>query len=324
MKYKKNFQLYMLGRFISYMGTGIQQIALPLYILDVTHSGIMMGLFSAVNLVPNIIALAFAGILGDRKNRKNVMMSSDYVRGIFVLFLGYFAMRGSLNIAFLFTLQVFISIMDSIFNASSTAILPELVEEDKLMKGIAAWGGIDAVSMIIGPALGGIIYGIFGIKMVFYLNGISFIISGICCTLIAYVNEDRNLETFTLKSFFTENSEVLYFIKKNKALLQLFSLALVTNFLVAPLFDIVLPYVVKRGIGFTSQQYGYLISFFTLGILLGNILIGTCLAKFSRKLIMKNSLVLQTIILMMFPAAVFPVTINYLGEHSLRLFMLLT
>jgi MFS family permease len=324
MKYKKNLQLYMLGRFISYMGTGIQQIALPLYILDVTHSGIMMGLFSAVNLVPNIIALPFAGILGDRKNRKNVMMASDYVRGTFVLLLGYFAMIGSLNIAFLFALQVFISIMDSIFNASSTAILPELVEEDKLMKGIATRGGIDAVSMIIGPALGGIIYGIFGIKTVFYLNGISFIISGICCTLIAYVNGDRNLEAFTLKSFFTENSEVFYFIKKNKALLQLFSLALVTNFLVAPLFDIVLPYVVKRGIGFTSQQYGYLISFFTLGILLGNILIGTCLAKSSRKLIMKNSLLLQTVILMMFPAAVFPVTINYLGGHSLRLFVLLT
>lgn len=116
---------------------------------------------------------------------------------------------------------------------------------------------------------------------------------------------------------------MLYFIKKNKALLQLFSLALVTNFLVAPLFDIVLPYVTKKGIGFTSQQYGYLISFFTLGILLGNILIGTCLVKFSRKLIMKNSLVLQTIILMMFPAAAFPVTVNYLGGHSLKLFVLL-
>jgi MFS family permease len=313
----------MFGRFISYTGTGIQQVALPLYILDVTHSGIMMGIFSAVNLVPNIIALPFAGILGDRKSRKNIMMASDYVRGIFVLLLGYLAMNGSLNIVFLFTLQVFISIMDSIFNASSTAILPELVEEDELMKGIAARGGVDAVSMIIGPSIGGIIYGVFGIKTVFCLNGITFIISGICCTLIAYANKDRNLGILTFKSFFTENSDVFYFIKKNRALLQLFSLALVTNFLVAPLFDIVLPYVVKKGIGFSSQQYGYLISFFTFGILLGNILMGTCLVKFSRKLIMKNSLVFQAIILFMFPAAVFPITVNYLGGHSMELFMLL-
>ena len=148
-------------------------------------------------------------------------------------------------------------------------------------------------------------------------------ISGICCTLIAYANKDRNLGILTFKSFFTENSDVFYFIKKNRALLQLFSLALVTNFLVAPLFDIVLPYVVKKGIGFSSQQYGYLISFFTFGILLGNILMGTCLVKFSRKLIMKNSLVFQAIILFMFPAAVFPITVNYLGGHSMELFMLL-
>ncbi|CAB1246324.1 MFS transporter [Clostridiaceae bacterium BL-3] len=324
MKYNRNLLSYMLGRFISYTGTGIQQIALPLYILDVTHSGIMMGFFSAINLIPNIVALPFAGILGDRKNRKNVMMVSDYARGCFVIFLGYFAMRGSLNLAFLFTVQIFISIMDSIFNASSTAILPELVEEDKLMNGIAARGGIDAVSMIIGPALGGIIYGIFGIKVIFYLNGLSFIISGISCTLINYENKDRKSKALTFKSFFTENSEVLYFIKKNKALLQLFSLAMVTNFLVAPLLDIVLPYVMKKEIGFTSQQYGYLISFFTFGILIGNILIATYLVKFSRKFIMKNSLVLQTMILFMFPVAVFPITVNHLGGHSLKLFMLLT
>ncbi|OAA86886.1 hypothetical protein WY13_02280 [Clostridium ljungdahlii] len=45
MKNNKNLLFYMLGRFMSYIGTGIQQVAIPLYILDITHSGIMMGIF---------------------------------------------------------------------------------------------------------------------------------------------------------------------------------------------------------------------------------------------------------------------------------------
>ena len=39
MKNNKNFWLYVIGRFISVIGSGIQMIALPLYILDITGSG---------------------------------------------------------------------------------------------------------------------------------------------------------------------------------------------------------------------------------------------------------------------------------------------
>ncbi len=323
MKLQKNLLFYMLGRFISYIGTGIQQIAIPLYILDITHSAIMMGIFSALNLLPNVITLPFAGILGDRRNRKNIMVITDIGRGVLILTLGFLALWNSLNIYILFSIQIFVSIMDSIFSASSTAILPELIKEEELMKAISMRGGSDAISMIVGPCLGGIIYGLLGIKAVFYLNGLSFIISAVSSLLIIYKNINDKKEKITLKSFFTENASVLRFIKKNKALTQLSLFCLLVNFLVAPFFDIVFPYVLKKCVGFNSQQYGYLISCFTVGILLGNIAIGAYLKKFSTKIIIKFAILFQAVMLFVLTFSVYPNAVNYLGGHNLKLFIVL-
>lgn len=323
MKLQKNLSFYMLGRFISYIGTGIQQIAMPLYILDITHSAIMMGIFSALNLLPNVITLPFAGILGDRKNRKTIMVITDIGRGVLILTLGFLASWNSLNIYILFLIQIFISIMDSIFSASSTAILPELIKEEELMKAMSLRGSSDAISMIIGPSLGGIIYGLWGIKTVFCLNGLSFMLSAVSSIIIVYKNLNVKKEKITLKSFFIENASVVNFIMKNKALNQLFLFCLLVNFLVAPFFDIVFPYVLKKCVGFNSEQYGYLISCFTVGILLGNIAIGIYLKNFSTKIIIKVAILLQATMLFILTFSVYPNFINYLGGHNIKLFIIL-
>lgn len=324
MKNTKNFILYMLGRFISYIGTGIQQIALPLYILDITHSGAMMGIFSMLSLVPNLITLPFAGILGDRKNRRNIMAVTDFGRGILVCVLGFLAITGNISIGILFVSQILISIMDSIFGGSSTALLPELLSEDDLMKAMSTRGGLDAVSMIIGPALGGIIYGLFGIKAVFCLNGASFIISGIFSIFITYTSKITDKGKITIKSFFRENGEVFSFIKSSKGLMQLFFFAMISNFLIAPLLDIVMPYVMKKGIGFSSQQYGYIMSAFMVGILIGNIILGAFANKVKTKLVMNMSFLAQLVMFLLLAVIVFPQIVGALGGHSWLLFIIIS
>jgi MFS family permease len=324
MRGKRNLSLYLIGRLISLIGTGIQQIALPLYILDLTHSGVMMGVFSMLCLLPNLVTSPFAGILGDRKNRRNLMVITDFGRGILICVLGLLAMSGTINIYILFMSQILISIMDSIFGGASVALLPELLSEDELMKAMSIRGALDAVSMIIGPALGGIIYGFFGIKTVFYLNGVSFVLSGICSLAIVYKAKVYDKGKITLRSFFTENKEVLLLIKKSRGLMQLFAFAMITNLLMSPLFDIVIPYVMKKGIGFSSQQYGYIITAFMVGILIGNLALGFFAGKFKTKFLMNSGFILEMIMFFALTIVVFPKMVNMLGGNSWNLFIILS
>lgn len=323
MKDRRNLLLYMSGRFISLVGTGIQMVALPLFILDLTHSGLMMGIFSMLNLIPNVIASPFAGILGDRKNRKNIMIYADFGRGILIGLLAVSAASGTINIYMLFVIQIFISIMDSIFNASSGALLPELISEEGLMKAMSLRGGLDGASYIVGPVFGGIIYGLFGIKIVFLFNAVSFLISAVSSIFIIYKKRTADKGKIDGKAFFIENKEILSFIKNNNGLLQLFSFCMISNLVASPLVDVVMPYVLKKGIGFSSQQYGYLMAFFTFGILLGNIAIGVYFNKFSSKTTMRAGFIAETCMLLLFSIFVFPKNVNALGGAAWKMFYML-
>lgn len=321
MKKNNNFWLYVFGRFISLTGSGIQTIALPLYILDLTGSGTLMGILSVFTLVPILLAAPFSGIIGDRRNRRNVMIVMDLVRGILVSILGILAMTRSLNIYSLFILQIFISIMDSLFNGSSAALMPDLIAENEFIEANSVKGGFDAASTILGPILGGLIYGIWGIKVVFFVNAISFIISAILSMLIRYKRKVVHIEKISMKIFFNKNAEVLRFITNKKGLFQLFTFAMISNFLLAPLFDIIMPFILKKKIGFTSQQYGYIMGFLAVGILLGNIAILVYFKKLGLRKLMRYGFIFETTLRIVVCGLVFPSIVKAYGGASWRLFI---
>ncbi len=326
MKKHRNLNVYIAGRFISLIGSGIQMIALPLYILDLTGSGTLMGVFSFLTLIPMLISAPLAGIIGDRRNRRNVMIYMDVGRGSLICLFGLLALFGGFNIYILFGLQAFISIMDSIFNSSSSALLPDLIPKDEMIEANAKKGGFDAASNILGPALGGIVYGFGGIKIAFLINGISFIISAILSSLITYNKKVISEEKVKMnpKVFFQENSEVLKFISSKKGLLQLFSFALISNFLLAPMFDIIMPYVLKKEIGFSSQQYGYIVGFYTVGILLSNVAISIHFKKLGFKKLMRIGLIIDTAITALFCILILPSIVKIFGGATWTLFILVS
>lgn len=323
MKNNKNFWLFVIGRFISLMGSGIQMIALPLYILDLTGSGTLMGVFSVLTLVPALITSPLSGILGDRKNRRHLMILMDLGRGTLICMLALLALKGNMNIYILFAAQVFISIMDSIFGSSSGALMPELVSEESLMQAISVRSSFDGIANIIGPCVGGLIYAFGGIKMVFFLNGVSFFACAISSIFITYKKDIVEKGKMTIKTFARETSEAVNFIKDKKGLLQLFSFAMISNFLLAPMFDIIFPYTFKKGIGFSSAMYGYLFSCFIIGIVLSNIAIGVYFKKWSSKQLMRTGFIVETLMMLLLCVLVFPEPVHFFGGASLNLFAML-
>ncbi|POZ92058.1 MFS transporter, partial [Petrotoga halophila] len=320
---KRNFWLYSTGRLVSLIGTGVQMIALPLYILDLTGSGTLMGTFSLLSMLPGLIFSPIAGVLGDRMNRKKIMVNMDYLRGIIILFMAYSAYQGWMNIAFIFTAQVFISILDSIFGGSTEAMFPDLVPIDFLTKANSVNSSINSVSRIIGPILGGIIYGFGGIKVVFLINGISFVISAISEMFITYVPHFEGKQKISFKSMFSDIKEGVIFIKGRKGLKELLLFVMIVNFLLAPILTIVLPYVLRQEIGFTSEQYGITQSSFTVGILIGSILIGTIFSKNNPKKSVTLGLTVEAIMLFIISGLFFPNIVTKFGGASWTLLIIL-
>ncbi|WP_292597149.1 MFS transporter [Mesotoga sp. UBA6090] len=131
----RNFWLFTTGRLVSLIGSGVQALAIPLYILDITGSGAMMGTFSIVTMLPRILFGPIAGVLGDRFNRKLIMIYMDFARGAAILTIAYLANIEALTITLLFVFQLIVSTLDISFDPATAAMLPDIIEEDNLMRG---------------------------------------------------------------------------------------------------------------------------------------------------------------------------------------------
>lgn len=318
---KRNFWLFTVGRLVSLLGSGIQAIAIPLYILKTTGSGTMMGLFAFLSLLPALITAPFAGVLGDRWNRKKIMVNMDFARGVVILGLGVLALTNNMNIYILFACQVVISLMSSIFGASTQAMVPELVSKDDLMRANSTIASVNSVAMIAGPALGGIIFGLSGIKVVFLLNGISFILSAISEMFIKYVSTTKSEEKLSVAVVMEDFKEGFSFIRCNKLLLGVLVFFAATNLLINPAFTVIIPFAYREVIGFSDQLIGVLRSTFIIGFLVGNLALASIFAKKSSKKLIKIGLFGMVAFNALFTITLFPSSIVYFGGASKLLFI---
>lgn len=303
---KSNLILYAVGRLVSLIGSAVQMIAIPLFILDLTGSGAMMGIFSLVSILPRLLIMPFAGVLGDRLNRKWMMVNMDFARGVLIFVLAYIAYNTSLTLVILFIAQATISILDAFFSASTSAMLPELVPPEDLRKANSFVGGVTSSAMIIGPVLGGVLYGFIGIEGVFAINAVSFVLSAVSEIFIIYPKKKKGTNKMDLKTFFLDLKEGISFVNVNYALKYLFFFAMSINFLFSPLFSVVFPFLFRKTIGFGDTQYGLIQTFFTIGMLVGNILLATILSKKSSKKLMVGGLFWQMGFSILMSIIVFP------------------
>jgi MFS family permease len=307
-----NFWLYAIGRLVSLIGSGIQSLALPLYILDLTGSGVMMGTFAVVTMLPRILFGPIAGVLGDRFNRKKIMIYMDFARGAVILTMALMASIDALSLALIFVFQFVVSIFDISFDPATGAMLPDIVDQGRLMEANSILGSINSVSFIVGPALGGVLYGFFGIEVVFLLNGVSFALSGVSEIFIRY-RQTTEMGRISVRSVLRDIGEGIGYMRKINGLIMVIVFAMLSNFLLAPMFAVVFPFFARTVVGFSSQQYGFLQTSFVFGVLIGNIFLGTFLAKKRPGMLFATGLATETVILFLISALFFPFFVSFLG-----------
>jgi MFS transporter, DHA3 family, macrolide efflux protein len=319
---KRNLYLLLAGRLISLVGSGIQAIAIPLFILDLSGSGTLMGIFAIVSIVPALLASPFAGIIGDRSSKKKIMVCMDMLRGIIVFAMAFMAYTGTFNLPVLFLCQCLISFSNSFFSTASVSIIPELIQRESIGKANALRSSMDNVSMIAGPLMGGIIYGVWGIEAVFLFNAVSFILSGLLENLLVYKSQPSRKEKFSASFFMNQVKEVVTLINTNTNLKKIFTFILFVNLFDTPVLVVILPFIYKKMVGFSSQQFGVLQSVLMLGMLLGNLLFAMKLSKISAGKLFHSSNINQFVFTFVLSIVTIPLMMNIIGKGSWLFFSL--
>src|SRR5690554_3163982 len=115
---------------VSDTGTSLQMVIIPLYILDVGGSAATVGLFSFLALMPTLLVYPFAGVLGDRLNRKTIMVVTDFAGAGVILGLAFTSYLGKMSLTLLLMVQAVVSLLNGLFDPATKGMLPQLVEEE--------------------------------------------------------------------------------------------------------------------------------------------------------------------------------------------------
>ena len=321
--YNMNILLYLLGRMVSDTGTSMQLMIMPLYIIESGGSAAEVGIFSFISLIPLLIIYPFAGVLGDRFNRKIIMVVTDVISAVVILGLAFLAHSGRINLALLIVAQIIISVLNGLFEPATRGMLPQLVKQEELTLVNSRVASLKSLSYLLGPVIGTALYSHFTIAVVFFVNGISFLLSGISEMKISYTHIKREVQT-GIRGVFVDLSEGLKFVLENEVIRRLCYFLLITYFLVQPIFGVVLPLFFKTKLNYSDIQYGYLQSIIIAGMLLGSISLGVVFGKnenVTKPLNVGAGFLVLSILV--FSILTFPSILSKLGNGSVLYFSML-
>lgn len=179
----KNFTLLSIGGFISSIGDYLYNIGVTVYIYSLTKSVGAVALMWLSRGVLRIPMLYLSGLIADSYNKKRVIMVTNLVSVIFA-FLFIFINEQRLWLVYI--LAFILQSLNDIDVSSETAILPELVSKEELSYSNSIFSFLQSTSVFLSPAIGGVLYKLYGSNILFTINAISFLIAGALFSLIKY------------------------------------------------------------------------------------------------------------------------------------------
>jgi MFS family permease len=166
-----HFMQLWVGQGISFVGDAVSMVALVILVVQITGSASAVGGALVARLLPTL-ASPLAGVLADRLDRRVVLVVSDLVRA--VLALGIVFTR---DLAVLYVLVFLMGLARTFFNPTIRAAFPSVVGEGDLTRANALISGTFSVSIMAGPALGGLLVATVGVNAAFLLDAATYLIS---------------------------------------------------------------------------------------------------------------------------------------------------
>ncbi len=297
--WNKNFFLLWQGQMVSVLGDVIYIIALDFWILDMTGSTALMGILSAITMLPRIVFGPFAGVFVDKWDRKKIIILTDLIRGIAVTFIGIAALIGFIQVWMVFIVGIVSGICSAFFNPTIMSATPDIVNESKLVKANSVTGLARSGMDMIGNAIGGVLYVTIGAPCMFLFNGISYLFSAFTEIFISIPKIKPKPSKVTFVEDFKDG---IKFIKNITVLKKVFISSAFMNFFINSAFILLVPYFKETPfLGIT--RYGFAMTALALGGVVGSILLSiiTLEKRYKYKLFVSVMLI-QSVLFLLFIA----------------------
>ncbi len=313
----RDFRVMWAGACTSSIGTWMQKVAQSWLVLTLTGSPFYLGLDAFLGEMPILLLVLFGGVVADRRDRRKILLVSQYVQMSTAFALAALVYFDVVRIWEILALSCMTGTAQAFGSPAYQSLLPMLVRRDEMPNAIALNSIQFNLARIIGPLLAGVALAALGSAACFALNGLSFLV------VIASLMSLHVVSTpvATTRSVRDELRGGLAFVRHHDAIRSFMFLAFCTALLGSPVLTL-LPVVVQKVFHQGAGGFAWMMAFSGAGSVLGALIVAW-LGRFPR--MARTALTLQGllgIVLVAFAASrVLPLSYALLFFGSLAMMM---
>ncbi len=272
--WKKKIILFLTGQTISLFGSSLVQYAIMWYITLDTQSGVMMTISIICSSLPTFFIAPFAGVWADRFNRKILIIAADSFIAVSTLILAILFLLGYDAIWLLFVVSAIRAIGTGIQTPAVSAVLPQIVPEDKLTKVNATNGTIQSFILLVSPMASGALLGYAPIQIIFFIDVVTAAIAVLIMIFLVHVpTHAKALEQHVTGYFHDLKLGIAYI--NNHSYVKIFFLFSAFYFFFAGPVAFLSPLQVTRTFGEDVWRLTAIEIVFSIGMMLGGIILAS-------------------------------------------------
>jgi len=212
------FRRLFIGQTISTFGSEIAAVAAPFQLYQLTHSTLQVGLLSLCELFPLLTLTIVGGAIADSVDKRKLLLVTELLLGVVAL---GFAFNASLDQPRVWAIYVLVTVAMSIFSlgvAGMNSVIPRLVDQSELTAAIAIENVYGSTTNVAGPALGGVLIAVLGLKGAYLLDAATFTASLWSVWRLPTLAPAHDADRPSLRTI----AEGFRFVRRKKVLLGMF------------------------------------------------------------------------------------------------------
>ena len=180
------------GRSISLFGDAFTLIALPWFVLQVTDSGTATASILLTLQFPAILTSMVIGALIDRFQPRAIITIDNGLRALIIGLIPILYWFGLLELWLLFLLTFLAGMLVPATEVGARSVLPELVEDQDLDAANMLWSFSLNLSLVLGPAVAGLLVASFGGPSVLLIDAVTFAVMAFVAVTIPNVERSKS------------------------------------------------------------------------------------------------------------------------------------
>lgn len=265
----RNFRLYFTGQAISLVGTWMQSVAQSWLVLELTHSGTLLGLVVAAQFLPVLLFGPYGGLVADRVDKRTLLLCTQSVLGALALVLGLLTLTGTVRLWMVFVLAAGLGTVNAVDNPTRQTFVHEMVGPARIANAVTLNTVMVNASRAIGPAAAGILIATTGTGVCFLANAASF------AAVLAALSRIRRADLHPGRPVSRQAGQLregFRYVRRTAGLLvPLLMMALVGT--LAYEFQVVLPLLARVSLHGGATTYGFLTSAMGAGAVAGGLVV---------------------------------------------------